>query len=275
MKKYIQKNWSTILLVVAFTVGLSLLLYPTVANWWNSIHAAQAVATYDESLAKLSQEKIDEFFEQANEYNSELLEQSNRFFPTPEFHDKYMNTLDVTNDGMMGSVYIPSIRLTLPIFHGTDEEVLQTKIGHIEGSSLPVGGPSTHTVISGHRGLPSAKLFTDIDKLAEGDYFVLRIMGRTLTYKVDQIRTVLPEETDELEIVAGKDYATLVTCTPYGINSHRLLIRGERTDDIIDDLMNNSEAKVLDRNMVALFIGIPAFIIVISFIVFRKKKTSN
>lgn len=270
MKNYIKKNFTTILLVVAFTVGLSLLLYPTIANWWNSIYAARAVATYDEALAKLSQEELDLALADATLYNMDLLKESNRYFPSDEMHERYESLLNVNDNGLMGSIYIPSIGVNLPIFHGTDEDLLQKNIGHIEGSSLPVGGESTHTVVSGHRGLPSAKLFTDITKLKEGDIFMFRIMGKTLTYEVDQIRTVLPEETSDLEIIPGEDLATLVTCTPYGINSHRLLVRGHRIDNLPDDMVDE-DASVYDKNIVALFIAIPIIIGLVIWVFVKKR----
>ncbi|MFA1015877.1 class C sortase [Dubosiella newyorkensis] len=254
MKKYIQKNFTTILLIVAFTVGLSLLLYPTIANWWNEMYAARAVATYDEAVAKLQEEDLELMYADAVKYNQLLLEEKNRYFPSEEMHELYEKTLNVNDDGLMGSVNIPKANINLPIFHGTDEDLLQKNVGHIEGSSLPVGGESTHAVISGHRGLPSARLFTDITKLVEGDTFTVRVLGKTLTYEVDQIRTVLPEETSDLEIVPGQDLMTLVTCTPYGINSHRLLVRGHRVPNALEG-DGSQDASLFDRNLVAIVIA--------------------
>lgn len=259
MKNYLKKNWTTVLLIVAFTVGLSLLLYPTVANWWNSFHTAQAVASYDEAVAQMNSLDLELMLADAQKYNEDLLKENNRYFPSEEMQERYENLLNVDGDGMIGTVNIPSLRLNLGIYHGTDEKLLQTKVGHIEGSSLPVGGTSTHAVISGHRGLPSAKLFTDIVKLSEGDVFMIRVLGKTLTYEVDQIRTVLPSEVNDLEIIPGEDLVTLVTCTPYGINSHRLLVRGHRIANLPDD-MTTQEASLLDRNMVA--IGIATIILI-------------
>lgn len=259
MKNYLKKNWSTVLLIVAFTVGLSLLLYPTVANWWNNMYAARAVATYDEAVAKMNELDLELMFADAQKYNEDLLKEGNRYFPTAAMHERYESTLNVNQDGLMGTVVIPSVSINLPIFHGTNEYLLQKNIGHIEGSSLPVGGPSTHCVISGHRGLPSAKLFTDIVKLKEGDVFMLRVLGKTLTYEVDQIRTVLPAEVNDLEIVPGEDLVTLVTCTPYGINSHRMLIRGHRIANLPDD-MTTQDASLFDRNLVAIGIAVVVLI---------------
>jgi len=254
MKKYIQKNFTTILLIVAFTVGLSLLLYPTIANWWNEMYAARAVATYDEAVAKLQEEDLELMYADAVKYNELLLEEKNRYFPSEEMHELYEKTLNVNDDGLMGSVNIPKANINLPIFHGTDEDLLQKNVGHIEGSSLPVVGESTHAVISGHRGLPSARLFTDITKLVEGDTFTVRVLGKTLTYEVDQIRTVLPEEVSDLEIIPGQDLMTLVTCTPYGINSHRLLVRGHRVPNALEG-DGSQDASLFDRNLVAIVVA--------------------
>lgn len=259
MKNYLKKNWTTVLLIVAFTVGLSLLLYPTVANWWNNMYAARAIATYDETIAEMNALDLELMLADAQKYNEDLLSERNRYFPSAQMHERYENTLNANEDGLMATVVIPNANINLPIFHGTDEDMLQKNIGHIEGSSLPVGGTSTHAVISGHRGLPSAKLFTDIVKLSEGDVFVIRVLGKTLTYEVDQIRTVLPSEVNDLEIIPGEDLVTLVTCTPYGINSHRLLVRGHRIANLPDD-MTTQEASLLDRNIVA--IGIAAIILI-------------
>lgn len=265
MKNYLKKNWTTVLLIVAFTVGLSLLLYPTVANWWNNMYAARAIATYDESIAEMNAINLDLMLADAQEYNEDLLSERNRYFPSPEMHERYENTLNANDDGLMAAVVIPKANINLPIFHGTDEDMLQKNIGHIEGSSLPIGGASTHAVISGHRGLPSAKLFTDIVKLSEGDVFMIRVLGKTLTYEVDQIRTVLPSEINDLEIIPGEDLVTLVTCTPYGINSHRLLVRGHRIANLPDD-MTTQEASLLDRNMVAIVIASIILIVLIVWI---------
>lgn len=175
----------------------------------------------------------------------------------------YENTLNVTADGMMGYVEIPTINCVLPIYHGTDDVVLDSAIGHIEGSSLPVGGESTHCVISGHRGLPSAKLFTNLDKLTEGDTFMLRILDEVLTYEVDQIHIVLPDEVDDLAIIEGKDLCTLVTCTPYGVNSHRLLVRGHRIENLSDEIRITADASQIEPKIVAPFVAIPVLIILL------------
>ncbi|WP_276934082.1 class C sortase, partial [Dubosiella newyorkensis] len=262
MKKFIKKNWSTILLVMMFTVGLSLLLYPSIADWWNKFHATRAIDSYTETVASMSDEEYQKYLSEAKLYNSELLLEPNRFHPSDALHSMYESTLNVSGDGIIGVVKIPSIRVNLPIYHGVEESTLQDAIGHIEGSSLPIGGPSTHTIVSGHRGLPSAKLFTDLDQLEVGDYFMFQVLDDTYTYQVDQIKIVEPNDFTYLQIEEGKDLATLQTCTPYGINTHRLLVRGHRVDNLPDDFVNaRSEAILIDRNLVALFIGVLIFVV--------------
>lgn len=260
MKKFMKKHWSTVLLVMMFTVGLSLLLYPTIADWWNQFHATRAIDSYTETVAAMSDEEYQKYLSQAKEYNKLLLSEPNRFHPSDSLHSMYEDTLNVGGDGIIGVVKIPSLRVNLPIYHGVEESTLQDAIGHIEGSSLPIGGESTHTIISGHRGLPSAKLFTDLDQLEVGDYFMFQVLDDTYTYQVDQIKIVEPNDFTYLQIEEGKDLATLQTCTPYGINTHRLLVRGHRVDNLPDDFVNaRSEAVLLNRNVVAIFIGIVIF----------------
>lgn len=226
--KWVKKNISTIILVLIFFVGLSLLLYPTISDYWNSFHQSRAIASYVDAVDNTDEQKLDEMRKAAQAYNEKLLSKQNRYEMSDQDKAEYESLLDVSGTGVMGYVEIPSIKVSLPIYHGTDNTILQIGVGHIEGSSLPVGGPSTHCAISGHRGLTSSKLFTDIDQMAEGDIFKLYILGETMTYEVDQIRIVLPDELNDLKIEEGQDYCTLITCTPYGVNSHRLLIRGHR-----------------------------------------------
>ncbi|WP_340163176.1 class C sortase [Faecalibaculum rodentium] len=261
MKLFMKKNWSTILLVMIFAVGLSLLLYPTVSDWWNSFHATRAISGYTEAVSDLSDEEYNRILQEAHEYNQSLLVKTNRFHPTEEEHEKYLNTLNFNANEMVGFVKIPSIRVNLPIYHGTEDAILQSSIGHIEGSSLPIGGESTHAIISGHRGLPSAKLFTDLDKLEEGDYFMITVLDDTYTYQVDQIKIVDPDDFTYLQIEPGQDLVTLVTCTPYGVNTHRLLVRGHRVDNLPDDFINTrNEAMLIDSKLVALFIAVPVLL---------------
>lgn len=234
MKKNRGNSMTTLFLILMLFAGLSLLLYPTVSNYWNSLHQSRAIAAYVEQVAQTDNETFDQLRGQARAYNRTLVGKAYRYDMTRQEREEYLGLLNVSENGIIGYIEIPDIHCELPIYHGTDADALQVGVGHIEGSSLPVGGESTHCAISGHRGLPSAKLFSDLDKLTVGDRFILRVLDETLTYEVDQIHTVLPGEMDELEIVEGEDYCTLVTCTPYGINTHRLLVRGHRVENSTD-----------------------------------------
>ncbi len=228
MAANIRGHIPEILLTCALLVGLGIMLYPFASDWWNTRHQTQAIAAYEQAVADNTAERNQELWDEAVTYNEELPRDAGRFKLTDEQRQRYDATLDVTDTGVMGYVDIPKISVRLPIYHGTDDTILQVAIGHIPGSSLPVGGAGTHCVISGHRGLPSARLFSDIDRLQEGDLFTLNVLGKTLTYQVDQIRTVEPDDLDDLAIDEGADLCTLVTCTPYGVNTHRLLVRGHR-----------------------------------------------
>lgn len=231
-----RKKVTTIVIIIVFLAGLSLLLYPFVANQWNNYRQKQLISNYDEQIAqKEAAGEIDYKAEwsKAQAYNEALLPSilPDSFAKAAQGEGEagYMACLNLLGDGMMGYVQIPKINIKLPIFHTTDEEVLQQAAGHLEGSSLPVGGENTHAVISAHRGLPSAALFTDLDKLEKGDYFLLYILDDVLCYQVDQIHVVEPDQTEDLAVEPGKDLVTLLTCTPYGVNSHRMLVRGHRT----------------------------------------------
>ena len=262
---------STIILFVACILGLSLLLYPTISDYWNSKHATQAIVTYVEALEEIDDTDYQAIWESAIEYNKLLLERDNEFSLTPELRERYFKEMNVTEDGLMGYVEISKLGVSLPLYHGTTEDVLQRAIGHIEWSSLPTGGESTHCVVSGHRGLPSAKLLTDLDKLREGDLFTLTILGEVLTYEVDQIRTVEPADASELLIREGKDYCTLVTCTPYGINTHRLLVRGHRIETLTkENVYVVSEAVVIDPLIVAPIVAFPFLFILLMIVLFKR-----
>lgn len=219
-----------VLLCAMLLTGLALLLYPSVADWWNGLGQSQAIATYLDGVDQLDPAAHHQMWAQAEAYNVQLTDQPNRFSIEAGQDSEYWALLDPSGTGVMGYLDIPSLDLTIPIYHGTGDEVLQVAVGHIQGSSLPVGGEGTHCALSGHRGLPSARLFTDVDQLSRGDFFTLRVLGQTLTYQVDQIRTVSPDDFSFLEIQEGEDLCTLVTCTPYGVNTHRLLIRGRRVE---------------------------------------------
>ena len=225
-----KKHLSTIIFVLILIVGLSLLLYPSFADWWNSFTQSRAVAGYVEQVANMDEAQYAKYWNEAHDYNRSLLTRLNDYLLSEEQKALYQKTLDITGSGIMGYIEIPKIDVSLPVYHGTEAGVLQVAIGHLDWTSLPVGGESTHCVVSGHRGLPHARLFTDLDKMEIGDTFMLQVLDDVLTYEVDQIRIVEPTETADLMIVEGQDLCTLVTCTPYGVNSHRMLVRGHRVE---------------------------------------------
>lgn len=218
----------TICIISILIIGIIMLLYPTLSNYYNSFHQTHVVEKYEESVNKLEDERYNNELIKARIYNQKLTEKINPFYPSSEEHREYMKLLNIAGDNIMGYIVIPKINCKVPIYHGTEEKIMQVAIGHIEGSSLPIGGESTHCVISGHRGLPQSKLFTNLNELEKKDTFTLHVLNEVLEYEVDQIMIVEPQEIEELAIEEGKDYCTLVTCTPYGINTHRLLVRGHR-----------------------------------------------
>ena len=226
-----KRHGITIILLIVFIVGLSLMLYPSFSDWRNSRHQSRAVASYVEQVANIDGEQYAQLWNDAWEYNAALAGRANNYVLTDEQKEEYENFLDVGGTGIIGYIEIPTIGVTLPIYHGTDEAVLQVAVGHLEWTSLPVGGESSHCVLSGHRGLPSARLFTDLDKLGVGDVFIFSVLDEILTYEVDQILIVEPHETEALLITEGKDLCTLITCTPYGVHSPRLLVRGHRVEN--------------------------------------------
>ena len=246
---------STVILVVILLAGICILLYPSVSDWWNSMHATRAIAGYVTAVEDLSGEEKERMLEAARRYNAALADGVD-YDLTEEEYAEYLSLLDIGGTGIMGYVQISAIGVNLPVYHSVDEAVLQIAVGHIPGSSLPVGGERSHSVLSGHRGLPSAKLFSDLDQMQEGDVFTLNVMDQTITYMVDQIRIVLPEETDDLAIQAGKDYCTLVTCTPYGINTHRMLVRGRRIENIAGEVVVVAEAVRIPTYVVIPAVGI-------------------
>lgn len=258
-----RKHLSTIFLILIFCTGLSLLLYPTASDYWNSFHQSRAIAEYARSVADINNEKYEELFQGAEEYNRSLAGKNKVLQLDEEETERYHSLLNVTATGIMGYVEIPKIGCSLPIYHGTSESVLQIAVGHLPGTSFPIGGESTHCVISGHRGLPSARLFTDLDKIVEGDVFLLQTLNNTLTYEVDQIRIVEPTDISNLMIEEGKDYCTLITCTPYGINTHRLLVRGHRIANANGEAHVTADALQIDTTLVALAIAIPLLILLL------------
>lgn len=263
MKK--KSSFVTAILIAALLAGALLLLYPTVSDYWNSFHQSRAIASYAEQVADLDDNTYDQIWADARAYNETLDNSTSRFVMTEEQKKIYEALLNIADNGVMGYIEIPKIKCNLPIYHGTDEAVLQIAIGHVQGSSLPVGGESTHCVLSGHRGLPSAKLFSDLDQLTEGDVFLLRVLDETLTYEVDQIRTVLPDELDDLAIEEGKEYCTLVTCTPYGINSHRLLVRGHRVENqaSASTIRVTADAMQIEPLLIAPLVAVPMLLVLL------------
>ena len=252
-------SFSTIILVAVFFVGLSVLLYPTISDFHNSKRQSQAIVDYDKLVTELTPEDYSAYFDQANTYNEKLKNMSFPFLSHSNLAEEYHDTLDVNGNGMIGYISIEKIKVQLPIYHGTSDAVLNTAVGHVEGSTLPIGGESTHSVLSAHRGLPSAKLFTNLDKMEIGDVFTIRVLDQTFTYQVDQILIVLPKETGPLGIVSGEDHCTLVTCTPYGINTHRMLVRGTRIENIEQDTVIgvNTEAYQIDPLIVTPAVAAP------------------
>ncbi len=267
---------TTVLLILALLVGLSLLLYPSVSDYWNDLHQSKAVVQYAEAVTNLDAERYDRLLEAARAYNDWVAVKSNQYRMTEEELADYAALLNLSGDGVMGYIDIPAIGVSLPVYHGTDEAVLQVAIGHIEWSSLPIGGASTHCVVSGHRGLPSARLFTDLDKLTVGDTFAIRVLDETVTYEVDQILIVLPEETDTLRVEPGQDYCTLVTCTPYGVNTHRMLVRGHRIEnaEVARALRVTSDAIIIEPLIMAPLVAAPMLLVLLVWLMIptRRKK---
>ena len=259
-----KKNRSNIILILIFLVGLSVMLYPTVSDYINQKNQSRAVASYSEEVENLSDVDYQAYFDAADDYNRRLAETPDAFY-RPEEVSGYTDTLDVSGTGIMGYITISKIGVELPIYHGTSDGVLQVAAGHLEGSSLPVGGAGTHAVISAHRGLPSAKLFTNLDELEVGDTFTITVLDRVLTYEVDQISIVLPTETDLLQPVEGKDYVTLMTCTPYGINTHRLLVRGKRIENAENQkhIRVTADALRIEPIIVAPALAVPMLLVVL------------
>ena len=262
------------MIVVCF-IGLSLLLYPTVSNYWNQTFATHAISSYSETIENLDEADLQALREEAISYNKALQGWPNALSKPRNLKKEYEHCLNVMGDGMMGYIEIPKINVSLPIYHGTEDETLDSAVGHIDWSSLPVGGAGTHCVLSAHRGLPNAKLFTDLDRLREGDIFMLNVLKQTLTYEVDQILTVKPEDVEALSIVEGKDFCTLVTCTPYGINTHRLFVRGHRIENLGLDSRVVSEAVLIDRLIVALFLAIPILFLLVLAVMLKKPESTK
>ena len=277
MKKRKKSHGSTVLLLTVLLAGMALLLYPSISDYWNSFRQSQVIANYSEQLGSLDDERYRQLIEAAQEYNTGLLTRTNVYTLSEKQKARYEELLNVSGVGAMGYIEIPSINCTLPIYHGTSDAVLQIAVGHLEWSSLPVGGESTHCVLSGHRGLPSAKLFTDLDKVMTGDLFVLRILDEIITYEVDQILIVEPHVTENLLIESGQDYCTLVTCTPYGINTHRLLVRGHRVANIENSkkIRITADAVQIEPLLVAPIVAMPILLALLVWLMMPQKKTNR
>lgn len=272
-----KKHLSTFLLIAVLLIGLSLLLYPTVSDYWNSLHQSRAITSYAEQVSNLDEDEYETIWAEANQYNLSLLNRSNSYTLTEQQEKEYDRLLNVGGNGEMGYIEIPSIKVSLPIYHGTNDSVLQHAIGHLEWSSLPVGGDSSHCVLSGHRGLPSAKLFTNLDQLAEGDIFILRVLDEVLTYEVDQILIVDPVDVEALQIEEGADYCTLVTCTPYGINTHRLLVRGHRIENLQESrtVYVTADAMQIEPLLVAPAVAMPILLVLLIILLLPKRRKKN
>lgn len=267
--RWFKKNFVTLLLLVIALAGAGLIAYPTFADWWNSFHQSRAVASYMDAVTGLDADKYEDIIASAEKYNAKIAKNGILWKLSEKEEKEYKAELNINDTGIMGYIDIPKITVTLPVYHGTDESVLQIAIGHLSGTSLPVGGKSTHCVVSGHRGLPSARLFTDIDKLVEGDTFTMTVLNRTVTYEVDQIRVVEPTDLSNLRIEEGKDYCTLVTCTPYGINTHRLLVRGHRVANAQGEAQVVADAMLIRSVYIAPFIAGPIILLLILFMLIR------
>ena len=267
----------TLLLILILLAGVSLLLYPTVSDYWNSFHQSRAIASYAEQVANIDDAQYEELWDAAQDYNQSLLHRPNDLLLSDEQQEIYKSLLDIGGNGIMGYIEIPTIDVMLPIYHGTKESVLQIAVGHLDWTSLPVGGAGSHCVLSGHRGLPSARLFTDLDKLKVGDVFMLHVLNEILTYEIDQILIVEPQDTDPLLIEPGKDLCTLITCTPYGINSHRMLVRGHRIESQEEpkDIRITADAVRIEPLMVAPIVAVPILLVLLIILLLPKQKKGS
>lgn len=270
-----KKKLSSILICLTFLIGLGIMLYPMISNLYSEHNQIQTINNYEKVIEDMNDNEIQEAIELARKYNKRLIGNVTLTDPfdaelQKELDSEYEHLLNIDGDGIMGHVNIPEINVNLPIYHGTSEEVLQKGVGHLENTSLPVGGEDTHTVLSGHTGLPSAELFNKLSELEEGDEFYLHILGKVLAYKIDQIKVVEPENTSDLLIDPTKDYATLVTCTPYGVNSHRLLVRGIRipyVENMENEQVTTTSGKArewLSEYVNVLVVGISAILVVVA-----------
>ena len=256
-------------------IGISLLLYPSVANYWNSFHQARTIMDYSEVVSSMNKDDYKKLLDEARAYNEKLAETGFKWTMTDAERQEYMRQLKVEGTDAMGYISIPKLHIKLPLMHGTDEKILQTSIGHLEETSLPVGGKGSHCVVSGHRGLPSSRLFTDIDKMKEGDTWTITVLNETLTYECDQVRIVLPEDLSNIKLEKDKDLCTLVTCTPYGINTHRLLVRGHRVPNANGTANITADAIQIEPKYIAPFLAVPVLLILLILLLITTRKANR
>ena len=275
MGKWLKKHFLTMIIMIVMLVGIGLLLYPSVANYWNQFHQTRAIMAYNDTVSSLSTKDYEKILNDAKEYNEKLGETGIVWKMSKAQKAEYEKQLAVDSSGIMGYVSVPKFHIKLPIYHGTNESVLQIAIGHLEQTSLPVGGESSHCEVSGHRGLPSARLFTDIDKIKEGDTWTMNVLNETLTYECDQIRIVEPEDLSNLQIAKGKDYCTLITCTPYGVNTHRLLVRGHRIPNVDGNANLTADAIQIEPIYIAPFLAVPIILILLIVLIASTRKAKK
>ena len=269
-----KKHLSTVLLILIFLIGLSLVLYPTVSNWWNESRSSKVISDYSELVAELDDDTYEQMWAQAVAYNESRAGMTNPYLLNEEQKKTYHQLLNLDGNGVMGYIEIPSLSVSLPVYHTVGEDILQVAVGHLDWSDLPVGGQGTHCVLSGHRGLPSAKLFTDLDDLRVGDTFMLRILDNLLTYEVDKILIVEPHQVDDLRREPEQDLCTLVTCTPYGVNTHRLLVRGHRVENTpeAEVVRVTANAVPLDPLIVAVIVAVPMMILAVALLIYGSNR---
>ena len=263
-----MKKNKTIIMVLFFFMGLLVLLYPSISDFYNQKQQSKVIVNYEELLKDLETEDYSEYFDKANEYNKKLASYEDPFLSYKKVKN-YDKTINIDGYGMMGYISIDKIKVELPIYHGTSEQVLSKSVGHLEGSSLPVGGLGTHAVLSAHRGLPSSKLFTDLDRLEIGDIFTITILDQLLTYEIDQIVIVEPHDIRDLKIDPEQDYVTLMTCTPYGINTHRLLVRGHRIENTEKPAYITTEAFRVSNLTTTPLVAIPIVLVILIIIIIK------
>lgn len=272
MITWLKKHLLTVIMIAGLAVGTGLLLYPSVANYWNSLYQTKAIMDYNDAISSMTTQQYQEILDDAKAYNKRLGETGIQWVMTDEQKEEYNKMLKIDGSEVMGYISIPKIHVKIPVYHGTDETVLQSSIGHLEQTSLPVGGKSSHCSVSGHRGLPSARLFTDLDKIREGDTWTMNVLNETLTYEADQIRIVEPEDLTNLNITESKDFCTLITCTPYGVNTHRLLIRGHRIPNADGNANLTADAIQIEPMYIAPFLSIPILLALLAILLITTRK---